>query len=540
MLPLPVSKLLLSLLPPGLVVERVVVAPDRVIVTARARAASTSCPVCRRWSRRVHSRYVRRLGNLPWQGRVGQLDLQVRRFRCSDRRCPRRIFTEHLPTVALPRVRRTARLAQAQRRIAHSVGGEAGARLASHLCMPVSGDTLLRLIRTTPLPAAPTPRVIGIDDWAWRRGRRYGTLIVDLERSCPVDLLPDREAQTIAAWLQAHPGVEVVARDRAGAYADGVRSGAPKAVQVADRWHLLRNLGDALARVLDRHHRDLLAASVAAVDAMQEAQTAPDVTQNVPSAPNAEPHVPDRHATRRARFSEALALHEQGWPVRRIARALGVNRQTVHGWLRSGQLPTWRQQPRGSSVARHAEHLDRRWNEGCHNAAQLWREIQAQGFRGQLRTVQRWVCDRRSAGAAASGVTRTAKAWPAPSKQRAAWLVVADPERVNATEQRFVDALIARSPALEVVISLARTFSTMVRRQQAELLDRWLDAAKGSALAGFADGIRRDLAAVRSALLLAWSTGPVEGQISSLKTIKRTMCGRAGFDLLRQRVLLAA
>ena len=529
------SKSLLSLLPPGLVVERVVVAPDRVVVTARARAASTSCPVCRRRSRRVHSRYVRHLSDLPWQGRVGQLDLQVRRFRCADPACPRRIFAERLPAVALPRVRRTARVAEAQRHVAFSAGGETGARLASHLGMPVSGDTLLRLIRTAPLPATPTPRVIGIDDWAWRRGRRYGTLIVDLERSCPVDLLPDREAQTIGAWLQAHPGVEVVARDRAGAYADGVRSGAPKAVQVADRWHLLRNLGDALARVLDRHHRDLLAASVAAVQATPETQTTPDVTQEVPSAPSAEPPVLDRHAIRRARFNEALALHEQGWPVRRIARALGVTRQTVHGWLRSGQLPTWRQRPRGSCVARHAEHLDRRWNEGCHNAAQLWREIQGQGFRGQLRTVQRWVCDRRGAGAAPS-----AKAWPTPSRHRAAWLVVADPDKVNATEQRFIDALIARSPVLEVVISLARTFSTMVRRQQAELLDGWLDAAKSSALAGFADGIRRDLAAVRSALLLPWSTGPVEGQISYLKTIKRTMCGRAEFDLLRQRVLHAA
>jgi len=530
------SKSLLSLLPVGLVVDRVVVAADRVIVAVHGRGTVGSCPLCRHPSRRVHSRYVRRLGDLPWQGRVGQLDLQVRRFRCSAPECPRRVFAERLPAAALPRVRRTARLAEAQRRIAFSAGGEAGARLASRLAMPVSGDTLLRLIRTAPLPAAPTPRVIGIDDWAWRRGQRYGTLIVDLERNRPIDVLPDRDAQTVEAWLNRHPGIDVVARDRAGAYADGVRSGAPEAVQVADRWHLLRNLGDALAKVLDRHHGDLRAAAVTAAERVQDAQPAPDM----PSAPPAEPHAFDRHAVRRDRFNEAMELHGQGWPVRRIACAVGANRQTVQGWLRSGQLPTWRQQPRGSTVDRHAEHLDRRWNEGCRNAAQLWREIQEQGFRGQLRTVQRWVRDRRGADPAASGAGRATAAWPMPSKQRAAWLVVADPERMSATEQRFVDTLIARSPELAGLISLAREFSSMVRCQQADWLDGWLAAAKGFALAGFAGGLVRDLAAVRAALSLPWSTGPVEGQISRLKTIKRTMCGRAGFELLRHRVLQAA
>jgi transposase len=533
------SKSLLSLLPVGLVVDRVTVVPDRVVVAVRARAAASSCPDCRRPSRRVHSRYVRRLGDLPWQGRAGCLELQVRRFRCSAPGCPRRVFAEHLPDVALPRVRRTARLAEAQRRIALSAGGEAGARLASRLAMPVSGDTLLRLIRTAPLPATPVPRVLGIDDWAWRRGQRYGTLIVDLERNRPVDLLSDRDAQTVGAWLKDHPGVEIVARDRAGAYADGVRSGAPEAVQVADRWHLLHNLGDALAKALDRHHRDLRAATAVATEATQSKQAAPGAAPGVPSASVAEAHAPDRHAVRRARFDEALTLHGKGWPVRRIARALGVNRQTLHGWLRSGQLPTWRQWPRGSSVDRHAGHLDRRWDEGCHNAAQLWREIREQGFRGQLRTVQRWVQGRRGADPTIPGVGRTA-AWPMPSKQRAAWLVVADPEKLDVAEQRFVDALIAASPDLGRLIGLAREFRAMVRRQQADRLDGWLAVAKGSALAGFADGLARDLAAVRAALSLPWSTGPVEGQISRLKTIKRTMCGRAGFELLRHRVLEAA
>lgn len=356
-------KSLLSLLPVGLVADRVAVAPDRVIVAVRARGTVASCPLCRRSSRRVHSRYVRRLGDLPWQGRVGQLDLRIRRFRCSAPECPRRVFAECLPAAALPRVRRTARLAEAQRRIAFSAGGEAGARLAPWL-------------------AVPTLRVIGIDDWAWRRGQRCGTLIVDLERNRPADVLPDRDGQTLRAWLNRHPGIDVVARDRAGAYADGVRSGAPGAVQVTDRWHLLRNLGDALARVPDRHHGDLRAAAHTAGKGAQGAQPAADVSL----APAAELPASDRHTVRRGRFHEAMELQGQGWPARRIARAVGASRQTVQGWLRSGQLPTWRQQPRGSTVDRHAEHLD-----------------------------QRWACGRRGADPTPSATGRGTAAWPVPS-----------------------------------------------------------------------------------------------------------------------------
>jgi transposase len=291
-----------------------------------------------------------------------------------------------------------------------------------------------------------------------------------------------------------------------------------------------------LARALDKHQHDLRAATASVAEALQSAQAEPEV----PSASPAVPPALDRHATRRARFDEALALHGQGWSMRRIARALGVNRQTVQGWLRSRQLPIWRQQPRGSSVDRHADHLHRRWGEGCRNAAELWREIRQQGFRGQLRTVQRWVRQHRSADPIVPGLSRTTGAWPTPSRQRVAWLVVADRERLDAREQLFVDALMASSPELSHLISLAREFRTFVRQKVADRLDEWVAAAQGSALAGFAEGLARDLAAVRAALSLPWSTGPVEGQISRLKTIKRTMCGRAGFELLRHRVLEAA
>jgi transposase len=475
-------------------------------------------------------------------GRIVSLSLQIRRFRCLHSGCPRRIFAERLPTAAPFRKRRTARLAEVQRSLALGAGGELGSRLASQLAMPVSGDTLLRLIRAVPVEPAPPARVIGIDDWAWRRGKRYGTLIVDLERgNQPIDLLPDRQAETVAAWLKAHPGVEIVARDRAGAFADGVRTGAPEAVQVADRLHLLLNLGNAVGTALNRHHRDLRAAAKAAT-ALQPLTSGilEPALQASPPRPltRSQQRSLDKQAARQARFDEAVALHAKGWSQSRIARTLGLGRGTVHVWLKAGRLPSW-QQPSGDSMVEvHGDYLRRRWDEGCHNAVQLWREIRERGFAGGTSTVRDWL--RRLRAATPQPAGSSMPAWKTPSGRRAVWLVVADRDEIDGPERKFVDALIAGSVELADLIALAREFRTMVREQQADRLDHWLTVAEKTALAGFVGGLKRDLAAVRAGLSLPWSTGPVEGQICRLKTIKRTMCGRAGFDLLRHRVLEAA
>ncbi len=514
---------------------------DHWTVTAVAITPTAACPLCACPSARIHSRYWRTLRDVPCAGRAVQLRIQVRRFRCANPACPRRLFAERLAPLAPAHARRTARLTDTLQRLALVLASESAAPLLTACGMPVSPATLLRIQHRAPLPPVPPPRVIGVDEFAFRKGRRYGTLVVDLERHTPIAVLPDAQAATVAAWLKQHPQLTTITRDRAGAFAEAAAQGAPQATQVADRWHLAKNAGEVLERVLQRHPAALRQAAQAAflADVSAHSLVAPvDALAGAPADP-------PPGSAREQRFREVLALHAQGWSVRRIALALRLNRRTVKRYIVARELPR-RGAPRPqatSAITPHREYLRERWEAGCRNGCQLWRELGARGYTGSLASVYRalkWLHPgdrRRGATEPAPGSRRTL------SPRQGMWLLARAEDELTEREQTARAALLAAHPAIAAAAALATRFLALLRERRGDALAPWLTDAAASELVEFrrfAASLRRDELAVRAALEQSWSNGQLEGQINRVKMIKRVVYGRAKFELLQRRILCVA
>src|SRR5215216_7674040 len=388
---MPTSRTLATnLLPPdhGLQLRDVSIGPDQIVATLEATVPRGTCPKCGTWSEAVHSYYQRTTADLPWGGHSVRLHLQVRKFFCRQPTCTRRIFTERLPQLVAPYARRTARLESVLSLLACALGGEPGARLVGRLGMAASSATLLRLIRRVTVPEQPTPRVLGVDDWAFRKGHRYGTILVDLEQHRVIEVLPARNAEPLVDWLQAHPGVEVFSRDRAAAYAEAARKGAPQAVQVADRWHVLQNLVEALERCLLRF-RPALKVAAGAGDSVLGPLPSSGETALVPWQQRAEAASRQKHASKVERYEQMRTLRDAGFTVLDIAQIVGATRPTVYRYLALGG-PSERQRPQRSKhrvLAPYEPYLMRRWAEGCRNRSRLFREIRLQGYQHSARTV---------------------------------------------------------------------------------------------------------------------------------------------------------
>jgi transposase len=530
-------------------------AEQRLTLHVTSTQALVDCPVCRFPTRRIHSRYVRTVADLPWGPWRVVLHLHVRKFFCANGRCIRRIFTERLAPLVAPWARRTQRLVRWLGHIALALAGTAGARLSRALGLDVSRNTLLRLLRRLPLPAVATPHVLGVDDWAARKRQTYGTVLIDLERQRPLALLPDREAKTFALWLQTHPGVGVITRDRSRAYADGARQGAPEAMQVADRFHLLQNLAEALDQVFNTHGHILEAVN----EALHQTPVAqPDGTVAVPVPPPPVPHTAQelahqRQARRLALHQQIRGFHQQGWPGWAIAQQLGIGRNTVYRYRRLETLPArQRRTDRGRSILTpYTPYLLERWNAGCRDAVRLFQELQPWGYAGSYVTVARYAQRLRQAQGQRPRQRRPRQPLPAVAEpaarhltaRRATWLVLRRPEQQDADEAAQLAQLSAQHPEVATAIALAQDFARLVRGREPDQLDPWLARAAASPLGPlqrFAKGLREDYDAVKAGLTLPWSNGPVEGHINRLKMLKRQMFGRAKLDLLQQRFLLAA
>lgn len=544
----------------GLEITHVSVTDACVLVTVTATRDMVPCPLCGQQAHRVHRRYQRTVTDLPTQGVAVQLKVHTRRFWCDTSTCPRRIFAERFPALVAPGAHCTLRLGALYLALGLALGGEGGARLAGELVLAVSPDTLLRATLAAVLPLHPTPRVLGVDDWSWRKGRRWGTILVDLERQRRIDILPDRTADTLAQWLAARPGIAFVTRDRMGAYAEGIRHGAPTAVQIADRFHLVKNAGEVLERVVQRHHAGLRAAA-AAVDREAAARNRayspelPTVLLEPPAATWAVRRQPHAHAQRLARYQDVVALAQHGLGPTAIGQRVGLTRQTVARWLRTESFPERAPlPPRPMLLTRYEPYLRERWEAGCHNSRQLWREVHARGFSGGHETVRRLVVQWRTARGRPGPPPRQTASGSAPrrmpmspatrpwSPRQARWLLLKAEDGLRPEQRTYLDQFVQQCPDVRVAQHLTREFMRLVGERDHAALAPWLAAACASGLpevVEFAKGIIRDRAAVEAALEYAWSNGQTEAQVLQLNAVRRQMRGRGGFALVRRRVVQA-
>jgi transposase len=544
----------LESVPSGLRIEQVTLTAATATLVVQNTTSTAACPLCGQFSQRVHSRYQRKLADLPMQGNTVLIQVRMRRFFCNAPACPRQIFAERMPKLARVHARSTLRLSQAHAQIGLVLGGEPGSRLAKQLAMPTSPDTLLRRVKQYPKQPATPPRIVGIDEWAWRKGQRYGTILIDLERHRVVDLLPDQDRQTIQAWLKDQPQIEIISRDRSGVFAQAARAAAPQAKQVADRWHLLKNLREAIERLFQRCRsgiQEVLAKLPPAISSESQAPVNAAATSDAEgeAAPTYRSRRRQGHQLRRAqrveRFEQVRQMHQQGQSIRHIAQSLGMNRETVRRYLREEECPDW-QPGRERFVRLHGFRalLDQRLREGCRSAAELHRELMSQGHAVSYHAVRRFVRRRLLSLGQPRQADRAAEVAPRfPSARQLAFAWVCRPEDREAEETAQLEAVCGVGAELRAGLALADEFAAMTRKTLSQPFADWLEKAEQSVcpeMQGFARSLRQDEAAVAAGLSERWSNGPVEGHVNRLKVIKRQMYGRAGFELLRARVLHAA
>jgi transposase len=498
---------------PGLniVVLQAVISNNDALIDA-ARCGPGECPRCRHPAVRVHSRYWRHVVGLPIAGQGMLVRLRVRRFFCDQRQCRRRTFVEQVAGLTEPRRRCSAAARSAMKAIAVELGGRPGQRLCAELRLPGRRTALLGQL-TTPAVPARAPRILGIDEFAFRRGRAYGTVLVDVERSRPVDVLPDRETSTVAAWLLEHPGAEIVCRDRLMAFTKAIRQAAPDAVEVADRWHLLKNLSTAVEKTC-RQHRACL--------------RRPTVTDAGPSL--AVPATPLLDRVRQ-RHRDVTELAATGLSLTAIGRRLQLDRKTVRRYWDNDLedlLASARDRGAGA-LDPFTDYVQHRFQAGCTSSMQLYRELLALGYAGGYHVVNRYVITIRSGLAipahSATPSPRTITSW-----------IMRPREILRPSQAVQLEAARNACPEITAACDLAWDFTAMVRRRQGHLLRIWIQKAEVSGpgpIGVFADSIRQDLPAVTAGLTLTYSSGAVEGHVNRIKTI-----GRASFTLLRARILL--
>jgi len=525
-------------LPEGLELTSISDTPEELLIYVTSHRPSSLCPLCSTPSSAIHSDYCRHPRDLPCAGRPIRLVLTVRKFFCRNPHCCRKVFTERLPDFIETFSRLTRRLRTAVQEIGFATCGKGGERLSDKLGMGFSDATVLWSLFLVPLPEIGQVHIIGVDDWSWRRGKRFGSILVNLETHKIVDLLADREAESVRQWLAAHPEVDVVSRDRGGVYIDGATLGAPQATQVADRWHILSNLGDAVEAFLIRAQIRLEPGKASS----GKCQKPDHPLSSFSATPGCQRKSQARLLRKWKLYQRVQELHAAGMSLRKIGEELGLARNTVRKYFRQPPdppLPTPRPL-RASQLDAYEDYLLDRWSQGERNAAQLHREISERGYPGSASLVRAYVGHLRTTTADGSPPRSRKERAKAVSPRALRWLLARKRDDLEEVEQERLGQLLNLSPEVQTVYALLQAFLRIVRERKHQELRSWMEQAIKSGipeLGSFVIGIERDYDAVYAALCLPWSQGVTEGKVNKLKTLKRVMYGRAGFALLRQRLL---
>ncbi len=527
-------------LPEGILIEQIQITENGLVIQVVTTALTSCCPLCFEPSSSIHCHYRRTLRDVPCAGRRVQLILTVRKFSCRNPYCERKVFAERLPGLVDPWARATIRFCEQITSIGLATCGKGGARLAARLGIQTTRQTILRRIMDLPDVVAGSIVYLGIDDFSFRRGCRFGTILVNLESRRVVDLLPDREAATSAAWMYHQPELMAVSRDRGGAYATAAREGAPQAKQYADRFHLLKNLGETLEDLLARH---LSASRKHQVQKALEEQTPDWLPERATQRSGKPEESPSAYQQDRlALYQQVIALHEQGMTQSAIAQQIGTSLRTAQRWLAAGTFPEPKRHRYGSQLDPYLPYIFQRWAQGCHNIAQLFRELEARGYRGSYASVHDNIVRRLQFGGRKTPMDASPKTPLLPTPRQAAFLFLRQPEKLRVEEQEMLAKLRQIHTEVDLAYDLIQQFAQMLRNRTGALLDTWLSQVESSKLPelqSFAAGVEKDKEAVRAGLTWWINNGMVEGHVTKLKLIKRQGYGRAGFLLLRKRVLHA-
>ncbi len=539
--------------PSILQIDDISVQENVVVFQVSTTQLEVACPSCEQVSEKIHSRYTRTLTDLPMSGLAVRLICQVRKFFCLHNDCSQKIFVERLTGLADVSARQTSRLSRIISSLAFYVGGRMGAKVTELLAIKVSRQTLIRRILKAPPSEVVAPRVIGIDDFALRRGQVYGTLMIDLERRKALDMIPSREAADVAEWLKKYPKVEVVSRDRSPIYANAVNQALPNAEQIADRFHIIKNIFEVLEKILHRERKTINLVSE------EIRQTCNRISRKNRSLLNEnglkklektnskceqDAAIKQSEARKRRveRYETVKKLRGEGVSISEISRRLRMHRQTVRHFLSCDQYPEVKPAYRKPSpLLDYQDYIRKRWNEGCGNAKLIYQEISSLGYVGSYNTLMRFLKVWRKELPEGDRLKIRLNTFRVPTAREIKWWLLGKSPPTDKENKRFLKLLNKTQPEIDRTVKQIKEFQEILKSGNETDYEEWKAKVKqektASEMRNFVIRLEKDGSSIRGAIRTDWSNGQVKGQVNRLKLIKRQMYGRASFEVLKAKVL---